>query len=130
MSAGKGDTPRPFNGKRFRDGYAMAFGKKPAIQRQTNPTEESVKSLAVESASEIDSILRSAISAFVGDGWVIADMRGRLQSIRIKGQPQETITLDGNPIIELWPIETKTINKDGIIRMDITRKYRTFARQP
>lgn len=26
MSAGKGDSPRPFNGDKFRDGYERAFG--------------------------------------------------------------------------------------------------------
>lgn len=25
--SGKGDTPRPFDGKRFRDGYERVFGK-------------------------------------------------------------------------------------------------------
>lgn len=86
-------------------------------------------SLARDSAKTTDEILSAEITAMVGDGWMIADLQGRLQSVRVRNEPQETILLDGKPLVELWPVELKTVNKGGKITIKATRRYRTFRPQ-
>ena len=86
-------------------------------------------SLAHDSAKATDEILSAEITAAVGEGWMIADLRGRLQSVRVRDEPQETITLDGKPLVELWPVELETVNEGGKITIKATRRYRTFRPQ-
>jgi hypothetical protein len=86
-------------------------------------------SLARDSAKATDEIFSAEITAMVGEGWMIADLRGRLQSVRIRDQPQETITLDGKPLVELWPVELETVNEGGKITIKATCRYRTFRPQ-
>jgi hypothetical protein len=84
-------------------------------------------SLAHESAKNTDAILTDAITAVIGKGWQICDLKGRLACVKIQGQPQETYTLDGKPILELWPIQLETINEGGKFTIKATRNYRTFS---
>ena len=86
-------------------------------------------SLAHESAKNTDTILTDAISAVIGRGWEVSDLKGRLACVKIQGQPQETYTLDGKPILELWPIQLETINEDGKFTMKCTLNYLTFPPQ-
>jgi hypothetical protein len=86
-------------------------------------------SLARDSAKATDEILSAEITAMVGDGWMIADLRGRLQSVRVRDEPRETILLDGKPLVELWPVELETVNEGGKITIKATRRYRTFRPQ-
>jgi len=86
-------------------------------------------SLAWDPAKVTDEILSSEITAMIGEGWIIADLRGRLQSVRVRDEPQETITLDGKPLVELWPVELETVNEGGKITIKATRRYRTFRPQ-
>ena len=84
-------------------------------------------SLAHESAKNTDAILTDAISAVIGRGWEVSDLKGRLACVKIQGQPQETYTLDGKPILELWPIQLETINEGGKFTIKATRNYRTCS---
>ena len=84
-------------------------------------------SLAHESAKKTDAILTGAINAVIGKGWQICDLKGRLSCVKIAGHPQETITLDGKPLVELWPVELETVSENGKITIKATRNYRTFS---
>jgi hypothetical protein len=86
-------------------------------------------SLAQDTAKATDVILSQAITAMVGEGWMIADLRGRLQSVRVRDEPQETILLDGKPLVELWPVELEAVNEGGKITITAKRRYRTFRPQ-
>lgn len=86
-------------------------------------------SLARTSAKEIETIISAEITQMLGEGWLIDDLRGRLQSVRVCNEPQETISLDGKPLIELWPVELKTVNEGGKITIKAIRRYRTFRQQ-
>lgn len=48
---------------------------------------------------------------------------------RVRDEPQETITLDGKPLVELWPVELETVNEGGKITIKATRRYRIFRPQ-
>lgn len=68
-------------------------------------------SLARDSAKTTDEILSAEITAMVGDGWMIADLQGRLQSVRVRSEPQETILLDGKPLVASGPRNWKPSTK-------------------
>jgi len=86
-------------------------------------------SLARDFAKMTDELLGKAITAVIGEGWALLDLKGRLQSVRVRNEPQETIMLDGKPLVELWPVELETFNEGGKITIKATRKYRTFTPQ-
>lgn len=76
-----------------------------------------------------DDLLGKAITEVIGEGWSLIDLKGRLQSVRVRDEPQETIMLDGKPLVELWPVELETVNEGGKITIKATRRYRTFRPQ-
>lgn len=84
--------------------------------------------LASESAQKTDSILKDVITSEIGDGWTMADIEGRLVSVRVQGDPQEMIMLDGKPILELWPTEIKTEQRGNATVLVSSRSYRAFNR--
>lgn len=78
-----------------------------------------------EVAKNTDAILTDAITAVIGKGWQICDLKARLACVKIQGQSQETYTLDGKPILELWPIQLETINEGGKFTMKATTQTPT-----
>lgn len=112
----------------------IEVGRKKIMDTNQTPPPDSLgspsgyaSSLAHESAKNTDAILTAAIEAVIGLGWEVSDLKGRLACVNIQGQPQETYTLDGKPILELWPIQLETINEGGKFTMKVTRNYRTFS---
>ena len=103
--------------------------------KETNATKQQTEgvlddaicsSMSSDLARGIDDLISKAVTAAIGGGWTIADLRGRIRSIRYAGQPQELLTLDGEPILELWPVELKSSHEDGRFLMTATRRCRTF----
>ena len=75
---------------------------------------------------KVDDVIRSAINAEIGESWSLADMKGRLQSVRRVDQPFQTFLLDGSPILELWDPEMTTERRGDSTHMVLTQQYRNF----
>lgn len=86
--------------------------------------------LASEHAGKLDQLLRTEVSNALGnEAWLIVDLANRMRRVRVEGQEQETITLDGKPIMELWPLTVETVTEGDSVRVVVTQKYRTFRAQ-
>ena len=87
-----------------------------------------IESLAKDLAKQTDEIIGAEITAMIGDGWTIDEMRGRLKRVQVRGDTKETILLDGKPLVELWPISMETQIAYPSVGINITRDYRTFRK--
>lgn len=61
--------------------------------------------LATGMAQEFDATLREAITARLGEGWQLEELRGRLTRLSYEDEVFEDWTLDGQPLLRAWPIE-------------------------
>lgn len=83
--------------------------------------------LASNLAGQKDNIIRVCINDAIGShAWLIGDIAPRMRRVKIKGQESETITLDGKPLLEIWPPEMKTVQEGNSVKIVATCKYRTF----
>lgn len=86
--------------------------------------------LASNLAGQKDSIIRICVNEALGnEAWLIGDIAPRMRRVKIEGQESETITLDGKPLLEIWPPEIKTVQEGDSIKLVATCKYRTFKAQ-
>ena len=86
--------------------------------------------LASGLAGQQNEIIRTCINEALGnEAWMIGDIVSRMVRVRIMGQESETITLDGKPLLEIWPPEMKTVQEGNSWKMVATVKYRTFKAQ-
>ena len=83
--------------------------------------------LTHESAEMTEKILGIEITKTLGKGWVLADLKGRVQLVKVQDEPQETFLLDGKPILQLWPVKLTPEIQDGTSVMTASRCYRTFT---
>ena len=81
--------------------------------------------VALEFARERDKIIASAISSALGrNDWQLWEVAPRIRRLQVEGQPQESWTLDGRPILELWPPDVETKSEGGSVKIVWTVKYR------
>lgn len=66
---------------------------------------ESTAAWAQNIATETDNIIREGLNRRLGEGWTLADLRGRITSVRYQGDKFETLSLDGVPFLELHDLE-------------------------
>jgi hypothetical protein len=86
--------------------------------------------LAPGLAGQQSDIIRTCINEALGnEAWIIGDLANRMVRVRVVGQESETITLDGKPLLEIWPTEMKTVQEGNSWKMVATVKYRTFKAQ-
>lgn len=79
---------------------------------------------------EIHANIRTCINEALGnEAWMIGDIASRMVRVRVVGQESETITLDGKPLLEIWPPEIKNVQEGNSWKMVATVKYRTFKAQ-
>lgn len=87
------------------------------------PTEQ----LAINMGGKTDSIIRVHVTRALGnDQWILIDIASRMQRVQRIGEPQEVITLDGKPLLELWPVEVTTEPDGNAIKVVATQKYRSL----
>lgn len=90
----------------------------------------SLAALASGLAGQQNEIIRTCINEALGnEAWLIGDIASRMVRVRVVGQESETITLDGKPLLEIWPPEMKTVQEGNSWKMVATVKYRTFKAQ-
>ena len=51
----------------------------------------------------------------------------RMQRVQVKGQEHETITLDGEPILQVWPIKLESIKDGDSYKLSVTRQVRDLT---
>lgn len=60
----------------------------------------------------------------VEPGWTIAGLKNRLSLVRHVGSPVETLTLDGYPLLEIWPVEWDLVREGESWKYRGTQKFR------
>ena len=87
---------------------------------------------AIANALCCDNLIRVAINEAIGnDAWIIGDIASRMCRVKKEGQESEIYTLDGNPILEIWPPTMETVQEGNSMKLVASRKYRTFkSRHP
>jgi hypothetical protein len=85
------------------------------------------ESLAQGMAEKTDKSIAEAITSSIGDGWNIAELKGRLGIVRLRNAPKETLTLDGKPIMELYPVELTTEQRGSSTVITAAQNYRTLS---
>lgn len=85
--------------------------------------------LARASSHSSDEVIKAEITAKIGKDWSLASLQGRLQSVRVAGEPQETILLDGQPLVEFYPMEVETLHANGQFTINAILPYRTLSKR-
>jgi hypothetical protein len=57
-------------------------------------------------------------------GWTLERLKGRLQLVRHAGSPVEILTLDGYPLLEIWPVEWDLVREGESWKYRGTQKFR------
>lgn len=76
-----------------------------------------------------ESVIRQALSRALGDRWTMVNVKERCQFIRQIGKPFQLLTLDGEPILQLYDPTYMQPIRDGdryIAKMD--QQYRFLGR--
>lgn len=85
-------------------------------------------SAARETAGKLEGLLMVQINARLGEGkWALVDLRGRLTRITDRDNTSEIWELDGEPILQTWPIKVDTVTEGHAIKLVVTQPYRTFS---
>ena len=88
-----------------------------------NVREQAVANLSTQIASSQDGIIASAITAAIGEGWILSSLAGRLVR-KIYPDKIEVIALDGKNILELHPMTFEQVTEGGAIKIKAVQKYR------
>lgn len=75
-----------------------------------------------------EGIVREALNRAL-PGWTMEDLRNRCQWIKVNGRPEETLHVDGEPVLEMYPMEFS----DAVLEGDryvsrVTQQYRYLGR--
>ncbi len=82
---------------------------------------------AKEMGKELDAILREAVTKVIGHQWSMDSIDVRLELVCVLGKDHQFFFLDHHPIVELFPVEMTTEQRDDSIVMVATRKYRILV---
>ena len=85
--------------------------------------EQAVENLSAQIVSSQDDIIASAITATIGEGWILSSLTGRLVR-KIYPDKIEVIALDGKDILELHPMTFEQVTEGGAIKLKAVQKYR------
>jgi len=88
--------------------------------------EQAVANLSAQVANGQDGIIASAITAAIGEGWVLSSLAGRLVC-KIYPDKTEVIALDGKDILELHPMTFEQVTEGGAIKIKAVQKYRLLT---
>lgn len=74
-----------------------------------------------------DGIIGKAILLATGERWQVLDMN-RVKSVRYQGDKFQTITLDGEPILELHDLEFVSAAVEGAFKQTALQRYRFLGK--
>lgn len=84
--------------------------------------------IARQVAEKRDSLLSVIITERLGHAeWKLHAIAHRLGRFKVNDNPSETWTLDGKPLIELWPATCEMVREGERTRIVTSVKYRTFS---
>lgn len=82
-----------------------------------------VENMAAQLARSQESVISSAITEKIGDGWTLASLTGRLVR-KVYPDKVEVVALDGTDILELHPIRFEQVTEGGSIKIKAVQGYR------
>lgn len=78
-------------------------------------------------AATIDRLVGEEVTHRLGhNSWQVFAIAHRLRRVRFKDSPSELWYLDDKPLIEIWPLETQTVQEGDATKLNLAVKYRTF----
>lgn len=90
-----------------------------------------VKNTAQQMANKADHEIRQALDAALGDTWTIGDVQSRCVIQHKVHSGLEVLTLDGVPILEMYPLEFGPMINDGEKwTQTVTRRFRRLPFKP
>lgn len=98
-----------------------------SLAESVNIADEARKAWANKIAAETDKIIREGLNRKIGEGWTLADLAGRCQSVRFHGAAFETLYVDGRPFLELHDLEFPNpppAKPGDPMTLNATRNYR------
>jgi len=84
---------------------------------------EWIKAPAAEMARKLEDEMKAALDDEL-PGWTLLDVQKRCRMVRVAGSPVETLYLDDRPLLEIWPIESRTETRGESIVVTFTRQVR------
>jgi len=86
--------------------------------------------LAANVAKKQDGLISAAITERLGhSSWQLFAIAHRLRRVRYNDQPQETWLLDDKPLVEIWPVELKTVQEGNATKLVASVQHRSFSSQ-
>lgn len=86
--------------------------------------------LAASIAKTQDGLIGAEVTKRLGhSSWQVFAIAHRLKRCRVKDQPQEMWLLDDKPLIEIWPVELKTVQDGDATKLVASVQHRTFSSQ-
>lgn len=73
-----------------------------------------------------DQIIAKAIATVLGEDFPLEALRGRLTMVSIAGSENRTLHLDGQPLIEFFPLRTSEEHRNGSHFINLSLPYRLF----
>jgi hypothetical protein len=71
-----------------------------------------------------DALIRRCISKRIGDNWTDTEIIPRLRWEAYRDSPEQTLLLDDQPILVIWPATCEAANEDGRNMMNWKFNYR------
>jgi hypothetical protein len=81
------------------------------------------ENLAAQVTKNQDGLISSAITLELGEGWTLAQLKGRLLR-KVYPDGVEVISLDGIDVLELHPVRFEQVTEDGAIKIKAVQNYR------
>lgn len=70
--------------------------------------------------------IKAALDHFI-PGWTLEDVKTRCVLQRVRGEPDETLVIDGRPVLKFGPVESELTPKGELYVARYTRKVWRIA---
>ena len=88
-----------------------------------NVRAQAVENLAAQVANSQDGLISSAITLELGEGWTLAQLKGRLLR-KVYPDGVEVVSLDGTDVLELHPVQFEQVTEGGAVKIKAVQNYR------
>lgn len=89
-----------------------------------NIHKEMIDNAALEMVRKKEEEFRQVLDAAFPTGWTLDDVKRRCKLMRYSWSPVETLYVDGNPVLEIHPLEFEQIRTESGWTMKVTQNYR------
>jgi len=88
-----------------------------------NVRAQACENLAAQVTTSQDGLISSAITLALGEGWTLAQLKGRLLR-KVYPDGVEIVSLDGTDVLELHPVRFEQVTEGGAIKIKAVQSYR------